>query len=266
MSLTPAAKPAPLATMRLVLGSLVLAAACGGSSRSAAIGNGGTAVGPVGPAPTIGWTADDGTDWGGDFTVTGMPALAADGGSVLIAMTGEDGARGAPNLALEVRGRDDRATATRVVLTADQAVGDEAQEPQPPHPDIDGANAWIAAQHARAGFAPLTEATVTQDGDGFLDSSQWQVEVGAIARRFDASANLVVTDGGKPVVERSMDAWLVKPYAPYDGAGPDEQCDNPIALRAAYVDPAHRVAVLLVAYRGTNTCWKPDSQYHVVAW
>lgn len=265
MSLTPAAKPAPLGTMRIVLGLTLLAAACGGTSHPATIGNGASG-GPVGPAPTVAWHTDDGTDWGGDFAVTGAPALAADGGSVLIASQGEDGARGAPNLTLEVRGRDDRATATRVVLTADAAVGDESQAPSPPRPDIDGANAWLATQHAKAGFAPLTEATVTADGDGFLDSSTWTVAAGAIGVRFDASAHLVVTDGGKPVIDRTMDGWLVKPYPPYDGAGPDELCDNPIALRTAYVDAAHRVAVLLVSYRGTDTCWEPDSQYHVVAW
>lgn len=266
MSLTPAAKPAPLATMRIALGSLLLAAACGGASHPTAIGNGAAGGGPVGPAPTVGWHTDNGTDWGGDFTVTGTPALSADGGSVLIARQGEDGARGAPNLALEVRGRDDRATATRVVLTADQAVGDESQEPVAPKPDIDGANAWIAAQHAQAAFAPIAVAEVTDDGNGFLDSSEWRVAAGTIGLTFDASAHLVVTDGGKPVIDRTMDAWLVKPYAPYDGAGPDEFCDNPIALREAYVDAAHRVAVVLVAYRGTDTCWEPDSEYHVVAW
>lgn len=266
MSLTPAGKPAPLATMRIVLGSLLLTAACGGASHPTAIGNGAAGGGPVGPAPTVTWQADDGTDWGGDFAVSGTPALAADGGSVLIARQGEDGARGAPNLALEVRGRDDRATATRVVLTADQAVGDESQEPVPPKPDVDGANAWLAAQHAKAGFAPIAVAEVTADGEGFLDSSQWRVAAGAIALSFDASAHLVVTDGGKAVVDRTMDGWLVKPYAPYDGASADEFCDNPIALREAYVDAAHRIAVLLVAYRGTDTCWEPDSEYHVVAW
>ncbi len=264
MSLTLAARPGPLPSMRFVLGLTLLAAACGSSTRSTAIGNAASA-GPVGPAPTIGWQTSDG-DWGGDFTVSGAPAIAADGASVLIASQGEDGARGAPNLTLEVRGRDDRAIATRVVLTADQAVGDESQEPVPPKPDIAGANTWLAAQHAQAGFAPLAVAEVKAEGEDDFTAGSWTAASGAVAVRFDASARLVITVDGAPVVDRAMDAWETKPYPMYAGAGPDEQCTNPIALREAYLDATHRVAVLMVSYRGTDTCWEPDSQYHVVAW
>jgi hypothetical protein len=43
------------------------------------------------------------------------------------------------------------------VLTANQAVGDSRRR-RPADADLDGANAWIAAQHAKAAFAPIAVA------------------------------------------------------------------------------------------------------------
>ena len=44
------------------------------------------------------------------------------------------------------------------------------------------------------------------------------------------------------------------------------QCSNPHFVDAAYIDPAHKLALLRVAYTGTDSCWEPASELHVVAW
>ncbi|MBK9037109.1 MAG: hypothetical protein IPL61_38675 [Myxococcales bacterium] len=242
---------------------LVLAAACGGPSRGGTIANHGGA-GPTGPAPTIAWSGGPPGE-GGSFTATGLPAIAAGGDEVLVADIGEDGARGMPNLALVARGRDDRERARRVVLTADAA---EAQDPDQPMaaPDVAGANAWLAEQHQRAAWTPLVAAAITANDESALAAERWAATSGDVALTFDDSGHVVITVAGAAVVDRLMTAWLAPDAPMYPGAGPDEQCYNPIALAAAYLDGAHKLALVRVTFRGNDSCWEPDGAYHVVAW
>lgn len=256
--------------MRIALPLLLLAAACGGHARSS-IGNQ-TAGGPLGPAPTVAWQATSDGDFSGDFVITGAPGLSADGSRVLLAKRGEDGARGAPNLALEVRDRDDRQLAHLVVMTPEQgeAYGGGAETPAAP-PDLGPANAWIAGEHAKANFAPMTatdavEGTETEAQEQAGEVPPRLATVGALVVSFDEGAHLIITDGGKPVLDRTMSAWQPPSYPMYEGAGPDEQCFNPVYLQRVYVDAAHHLAVLEVAFRGTDTCWEPDDEFHVVTW
>lgn len=263
MRLTASAILGPLVPMRTFGCVLLLAAACGGPSRGGAIANQGGA-GPTGPAPTIAWSGGPPGE-GGSFTTTGLPAIAAGGAEVLVADIGEDGARGMPNLALVVRDRADHEGPRRVVLTADAA---DAQDPEQPlaAPDVAGANAWLAEQHQRAAWTPLAAAAITADDESAFDAERWTATSGDVTLTFDVTGHVVVTVGGAAVVDRTMTAWLAPDAPMYPGAGPDEQCSNPIALGAAYLDGARKLALVRVSFRGNDTCWEPDGAYHVVAW
>jgi hypothetical protein len=49
-------------------------------------------------------------------------------------------------------------------------------------------------------------------------------------------------------------------------SGEGIRCSNPDFLRDAFVAADAKLVVVRVAYRGTDTCWEPTSQLHVIAW
>lgn len=265
MRLTSSSLPGAIRPVRTTFALVLLAAACGGSSKNASVGNGGGPTGPLGPAPTVSFDTTEG-DWGA-FHTTGLPAVSHDGTRVIVEHVDNDGGRGAPNLALVVRDRADAKVAEHVVLTADAAAGaDETGDMTPAKPDLDAANAWLVAQHTQAAFTPLAAGTVTSDAEGILEQTNWTIVAGDATIKVDQDARLVVVQGGKEVAERTMSAWIAPSYPMYEGAPADEQCSNPLYIEAAYVDPAHKLALLRVAYTGTDSCWEPASELHVVAW
>ena len=258
--------PGAMPTVRTTLALVLLAAACGGSSKNTAVGNGGGPVGPLGPVPTISFDTTAG-DWG-EFRTSGLPAVSHDGTRVLIERVDNDGGRGAPNLTLAVRDRADAKVAEYVVLTADSAAGssDDSGEIAPAKPDVTAANAWLADQHRSAAFTVLAPGTVDSDSESILEQTRWSVAVGDATITLDQDAKLVVVQGGKPVLSKTMSAWIAPSYPMYPNAPADEQCSNPHFVDAAYIDPAHKLALLRVAYTGTDSCWEPASELHVVAW
>lgn len=266
MRLTHSPLPVAIPSVRTTLALVLLAAACGGSSKTSGVGNGGGPVGPLGPSPTVAFDASAG-DFGA-FQTTGLPAVSHDGTRVLIEVVDNDGGRGAPNLTLAVRDRADAKLAEHVVLTADDAAGspDDGGEPSVVAPDLTAANAWIGEQHRAAGFTALAAGTVDSDAESILEQTKWTVAVGDATITLDQDAHLAVTQGGKQVVAKTMSAWIAPSYPMYEGAPADEQCSNPLYVDAAFVDPAHRLALLRVAYIGTDSCWEPASELHVVAW
>jgi hypothetical protein len=112
-----------------LLASLVLAAAACGSRSSPPVGNVGGPM-PTGPAPSVGMQADGG-DFGSSFTTTGLPAISNDGKVVVIAVMGEDGGRGAPNLAVVEKDRSDAETHRVVVQTPDEVSMGDGRNPRP---------------------------------------------------------------------------------------------------------------------------------------
>ena len=49
-------------------------------------------------------------------------------------------------------------------------------------------------------------------------------------------------------------------------AGATEICSNEAFLSAVSVDPDRNIAVVTIAYMGSDTCWEPAAQEHVVQW
>lgn len=192
----------------------------------------------------------------GQLVTTGLPAISADGGEVVIASEAHEPARGNLGLTLYLRDRQDRELAHRYVIGFDEA--DDATLVRTRFAD---ANAWLAAQHQRANLVPLRALAVTAldgdrlhhraDGDGI--SLDWQPSTLAISRL-----------GAAPFTRATPGDWLVPDRPMYDGAV--EQCTNPAFLQAASVDTDRAVGVVTIAYLGTDTCWEPPAQVHVVHW
>lgn len=190
------------------------------------------------------------------FQIDRLPAVSADGARVLIAIIDQDGARGTPNLRLELRDRSDTALAKHVVLSVEE----DGVEPAALAPRIAAANRWLTEQHAAHRFAPLPVLQVLPDEGGIV----WQHR--AQGDRIDvdwSEKRLVIEHGGQRIVDRATPAtWLAKPR-PASGAGP---CENPAFLRGAAVSVERRIALITIGYGGTDLCWEPDDAYRIVAW
>lgn len=206
-----------------------------------------------GPAPSLRWI-DNG------FEVTGLPAVTADGRRVVIAIQDGDGARGYPNLRLVAVDRQDAVRDTVEVLAADEVdamfAGGERSEALDRR--IAAANRWLAEVHGRAGLLALRplavagEPTRTRAAGAGL-SVTWH------------HGRLVIERAGARVVERATPASWLAPDRPLC-ATCAEVCHNPERLEAVHADPPRALALVSISYLGTDTCWEPPTQHHVVAW
>jgi hypothetical protein len=195
--------------------------------------------------------------------VSGAPAIAADGGAVLLAIQSPDGARGNPNLRLALIDRAGRTLAGLTVLEA--AAADDAIDAEGPTPalraQIAAANAWLAEQHAARRLVPLTPLDV-EPAEAI--ASTWRASRGALVVTWRAS-QLTVASGAAPVHDRATPpTWLVadRPHPAGDGS----RCRHPAFLAGAAIDLSRRVAVITIGYGGTDLCWEPDPVTHVIAW
>jgi len=220
------------------------AAPDGGVGGAGAIDGGGA---PALDGPAIAWSGGVPAD-GGDFVVVGFPAVSPDGARVLVAQIGEDGGRGAPNLVLEVRGRDDRTVARRVVLDADDVFG----PPPAAAPDVAAANAWIATQGQGAAWRSL--AAVEAEAAS-LDAGPWRFRQGDAELSVDGAARVRVRVGQRAVVSAVRRGWLK----------PSPDCVRPLKADRGFVDAGLRIAVVDVWYLTSDLC-DVDGEAHVVAW
>ncbi|MCE9580280.1 MAG: hypothetical protein K8W52_44595 [Deltaproteobacteria bacterium] len=239
---------------------LVLLVACGAKTPAGGIGNQGAGATTTGPAPTVTWNGGTPETGFGGFTTTGLPAIAADGSAVLLAVVDDDGARGFPNLALVERGRDDRDLATRVVL----ALPTGNDEPAAPT-DVAGANQWLTERHRLHDWKALTAAgsKPAPDEAGGDESEEQVVTLGAVEVHWN-EGHLVVTSGGATMVDATHADWTVKPYPMCQSCA--ETCENPSSLRAVVGDVARRLIVVTIGYHGNDSCWEPTAVQHVVSW
>jgi hypothetical protein len=175
------------------------------------------------------------------------PMATRDGKLVLVKVVDDDGARGQPNLTLELRDRNDHALDRVVVLALDEEPDDATRAKR-----AAAANKLIASHD----FVPLFELVADEH----------------VANQFSGSGMTIHWDhehftfelDGKRVLDRAVPKkWRGGSY--FD-KGADLTCDNPDFLRGVYVAPATRLAVVDVAYRGNDTCWEPTGSVHVVTW
>lgn len=231
--------------------------ACGGTSPPPALEGRAPAPAPTTPAPSVTWQ-------GHGFATPGLPAIAGDGRVVVYAARAEDGGRGNPNLAIVVVDRGDVVLRRVDVLDADDAdqmIGDGGPGPAL-EARIASADRALAELHAAHDLRPLP-ALVTA-ADPLAPEAGSRALGGGLALDLGAD-RLRIRRDHQVVVDRAIPrSWLVedRPMC----AGCAEICTNPAYLGAAHGDGARALVLLTISYAGTDTCWEPSSQHHVVAW
>ena len=206
-------------------------------------------------APAVAWQANA-------FAVTGLPAVAHGGEIVVLPMIERDGGRGFPNLRIEARDRSDNVVQKIAVMTSNEyetlapggapskSLGDRIATANNELGKLHGLHDLVA-MHA-------LELEATSDGsdqhlaigDGLdVDWSKDHLHV----LPHNTTHSVAVVDGTP---------WLVKDTTHAGG----DVCHNPAHLKAVYHASGINVIVVEIAYHGTDTCWEPSDQLHVVVW
>ncbi|MCA9518623.1 MAG: hypothetical protein KC635_26990 [Myxococcales bacterium] len=241
------------------------------------------------PAPLKG-IEEHFTDWA---TALPLPAISADGEVVAVSAADDDGARGNANMAIELRRvKDDLVIETLPILGPEEVEqvlaessggGDEAAV-------IDAQLGPVVAQRvqeanaalAKRRWIPVTEMLVGKEpGEDTVPDDELPFARGPFE---DAERGLVVTwkeprfavtQRGKALVAADRPGWVapiehmcgeeeMQEMTPEEIAS-DCTCSNPAYLDDARLSPEHGALLVKVAYYGTDTCWEPDSVWHVVA-
>jgi hypothetical protein len=176
--------------------------------------------------------------------------VTRDGRFVVLAIVDGDGARGAQNLAIELRDRKDRTLERVVVLGVDEELDqlDDATRAQ----RAAAAHKLLAAHE----LVPLQELEGTADDVAHFEGAGITIDW--------AREHITIKRNGKRVVDRAVPTkWRGSSY--YSKVE-DLTCENPDFLGAALARPDVSLVVVDVAYRGNDTCWEPTSQLHVMSW
>jgi hypothetical protein len=224
--------------------------ACGSSQTATVIESApGSAAQATSSTPPPEVTLDD-----HGFRTPGLPAISADGKLVVLGETESD-PRGYPNLRVVSRDRNDAIVESITVLRPSEL--EQAMGPGWRNPKLDArisaANNWLAKLHGARTLITLPQLGVdstdgytqhaASSGPTFLD---WQKDV------------VTIKQSGKVIATHpSPLTW----HATETGA-----CTNPSKLGGAWVDVERKLALVQIAYNGTDTCWEPSAQHHVISW
>ena len=179
--------------------------------------------------------------------------MTKDGSAILLKIVDADGARGAPNLAIELRDRHDRGIGSRVVVI-------------PLDGDLDAPTQAQRMADAERLIGSRTFVGVTDTmASASTDLPQNHQRFGSRDTTIDYEpGHFTVRQGGKIVARRETPkAWRGSSY--FDKLL-DLTCSNPDYLRNVYLATDAHLAVFDVAYRGNDSCWEPTNELHVVAW
>ena len=238
---------------RMGLGWLLAIAACWQPAPPALLGRAPPGA-PATPPPTVSW-ADR------SFATTGLPAIAHDGSSIVVAHRDSDGGRGNPNLTLIERDRDDREVGRLVVASSDDI---DHLDPRGLEIRIARATAWLEQRHAATHLVPMTALVTSAPTD---DAPAQAIGPGVTLRWVPNQLVLVLGDrrgSSAPLVRATPGSWLAADYPLCPTCS--EVCHNEAFLGGAYAELARSAVVVVVAYRGSDTCWEPGSQEHIVVW
>jgi hypothetical protein len=235
--------------VRAGLGTMLALAACGQPSPPVLTGHRPSGD-PLGPEPTVRWAEHA-------IATTGLPAIARDGKTFVIAHRDSDGGRGNPNVTLIEKDREDQELRRFVVVTADDVDRLGAQDLELRFARAAG---WLEERHADRHLVAMT-ALVTRPATD--DAPAEASGAGVTVRWAPNHADLDRGDGA-PVSRPTSASWLV-PDAPLC-PGCREVCHREPFLAGGFVDLERTAVIVVVAYRTTDTCWDPGSQEHVVAW
>lgn len=245
-----------MAPLRLALTVLVALVACSDSHNPKPSKLQTITAEPDRFAPAIAWRDNS-------FVIERLPAVARAADVVVVPLRENDAGRGFPNLRLELRGRNDRPTSTIQVLNSNDyerlAPGGVAGPTLVQR--ITSANAQLEQLHAThhlVAMRPLELQTGGADRDPHI-----AVGDGLEVDWTDNRLVVVARDANRVVASANGQGWLVPPHPSCASCDP---CENPAFLGAIYHAPAINLIVAQIRYRGTDACWEPSDQFHVVAW
>ncbi|HUS28488.1 MAG TPA: hypothetical protein VMZ53_08265 [Kofleriaceae bacterium] len=195
---------------------------------------------PTTPAPAISFIDDR-------FEVRGLPAIARDRSIVVVPVIEGDGGRGYPNLALEVRLNNDKPIETLPVMISNDYEALVANGSAMPElvRRIEKTNARLREIH---GKDDLVEMKRSDNLDGRVSYANGTLTL--------------VLDAGRSLASEHPD-WKAPQLLRRTNAPP---CENPEYLKAVYFAEGINAIVVEIAFEGTDTCWEPGNQLHVVTW
>ena len=202
---------------------------------------------PTTPPPEV--TLDD-----HGFRTPGLPAVSADGKLVVHGEIESD-PRGYPNLRVVSRDRNDAIVESITVLKPSEL--EQAMGPGWRNPKLDArisaANSWLAKLHTTRTLITLPQLAVDST-DGFTQHA--------------ASSGPTFLDWQKDVVTIKQSGKVIATHpSPLTWHATETgKCTNPSKLGAAWVDVERKLALVQIAYNGTDTCWEPSAQSHVISW
>lgn len=207
------------------------------------------------PAPSIDWKD-------GQFVTTGLPAVARRGEVLVLAYRDNDQARGFPNLRIEVRDKHDATVWTVPVLlpTEYERVAPDGTITPELERRIGHANAELQRLHGVHDFVAMHPLELLRPGDGDPHLAtgdgidvDWDIDHLHVFRR----------NSDREITSRSGVAWLEPDHQPCPKC---EVCKNPAFLAGVFHAPAIDLVLVELGYKGTDTCWQPSDQFHVIAW
>ena len=204
------------------------------------------------PAPSIAW-AD------GKFALTAC-RVARGGEVIVVPNLGGDAGRGFPNLKLEIHNRSDKTIQTIDVMTSNeyQQLAPAGAATPALAKRIAAANAELVRQHDLHDLVAMHALELQKPADGG--------EQHAIGDSMDVDWNrthlhVMHSNTDHELTTYDGTPWLVKDHKPCPGCTP---CENPAFLDGVYHAEDINVLVVQIGYRGTDTCWEPADQMHVV--
>lgn len=197
------------------------------------------------------------------FVTERLPAVARGAEIVVVVLRENDAGRGFPNLRIEIRDRGDKVMRSIEVMNSNEyeTLAPTGAATPTLARRIAAANLELAKLHAihcLAAMKPLDMPHSDDGGDPFVASSD---EISAIWR--DDRLQVQAFNAPQRVASVDVRPWLAPPHASCALCAP---CENPAFLGAVYHAPRIDVVVAQIRYRGSDACWEPSDQFHVVAW
>jgi hypothetical protein len=242
-----------------IVSVLFLAAACGTPAAPAnePIDKHAGGGEPPGPSPTLTYTPED-VD--ASLKGSGLPAVADDGSRVVFRYDAPaDGIQ--TYEALRVKDGADGVVHELKLLSDEFEAAEEPREVTQAR--IDEANEYLRETNETLRWRPMRALAVREEEEA--ESGERYVATGDDGVQVEyVEPKLTITVGGKVVLERNMPGWS-EPNTPMcDDC--EEQCSNPAFLGGAYIDTEREVALIVVQYYGTDSCWEPADRPFVVSW
>lgn len=207
---------------------------------------------PPVPPPSVAWRDRA-------IAITGLPAVASDGSAVVLAWRDLDGERGNANLTLLEKDRSDKLVHRQEVLTASEAAQLDAAAIDR---RFDAATRWLAERHAADQLLALPALAVRPA----TDLSPAEATGSDAYVRWTPHDFVIRTQSEPPLTlfHQTPESWLAadRPMC----ATCSEPCHFPPALDRVYLDAGRRIAVFVIAYRGSDACGAPSPEAHVVTW